>query len=52
MLWNGYHAKKGNILGRWLGRQCQVGLDHILQLIFWLLHGLVNDDPVHGATKV
>ena len=52
MLRNGDHAILRHFLSRRLGRKAQVGLDHILQLVGWLFHSLVDDDPVHGATIV
>lgn len=44
------------VLGAWLGGglrgQGQVGLDHILELVLGLLHGLVDDDPVHRTAEI
>jgi len=46
------HSEVWYLSSRRLGRQAQIGLNHVLQLIGWLLHGLVNDDPDHSAAVV
>ncbi len=52
MLGDGYHAVVGDLSSGRLGREIQISLNHIFQLILGLLHGLVDDDPVHGAAEV
>jgi hypothetical protein len=52
MLRNRYHAKVRDDLTRRLRREAKVSLDHILKLISWLFHCLIDDDPVHGAAEV
>jgi len=52
MLRDRNHAELGHLSGRWLRWKSQVCLDHVFKLLFRLLHGLVNDNPVHSATEV
>lgn len=52
VLRNRDHAIVWYLSGRGFRWQVQVGLDHVLELIGWLFHGLVNDDPVHCAAVV
>ena len=52
VLRNRHHTVIRHILGRRLWRKAQVGLNHVLQLVGRLLHGLVDYNPVHGAAIV
>ena len=52
MSWDWDHTILRAWFGGWLGRKGQVSLDHVFELVLGLLHGLVDDYPIHGASEV